>query len=60
MKIDIEEQTKEWKSRFKNMSNTELIKIYKKQRKNPGWVSIKGLYLTLLREEIDSRNIFNE
>jgi hypothetical protein len=50
MKIDIEKQTKEWKERFKNMSDTELLKTYEKQRKNSGWVSIKGLYLSLSKE----------
>ncbi|MEK7473308.1 MAG: hypothetical protein AAB668_01070 [Patescibacteria group bacterium] len=41
--------------RFKAMSDAELVEAFNKEVGNPGWVSARAEYLTVLHREFDER-----
>lgn len=47
----------EFAERFKKMSDEELIKAYKKDIGNPGWVSARAFFISALHEELDFRKL---
>lgn len=55
--IDREQLKKDWSERFSKATDAELKDILARERKNPGWVGVRALYLQLLREEFEKRGM---
>lgn len=53
------ELSEEFKERFKEKTDQELIAIFNKYVGNRGWCSAKGVYLAALRKEITERDFEN-
>lgn len=51
--------SREFKERFQEKTDQELIAIFNQYVGNKGWCSAKGVYLAALREEIVKRNFDN-
>lgn len=47
----------EFKERFKNMNDADLLKALKEQIGKPGWVKAREYYMYYLHEEIKSRGL---
>ena len=47
----------EFKERFKNMSDEELIEIFNKDKNNPGWTNSRAMFQGALHEEIEDRKL---
>lgn len=45
----------EFKKRFKEMTDEELLTIYNDDQKTPGWVKARGEFLGALRIEFETR-----
>jgi len=62
-KLQLEEGThqaqlaKEWRASFEKDSDAELQVIRAREKKCNGWVSVRGVYLILLREECEKRGL---
>ena len=54
---DPQQNYEEFKERFKNMSDEQLIETYNSDRGKPGWVTSRAMFHTALREELEKRNI---
>lgn len=48
---------KNFKERFKNMSNEQLIDTFNKDKNNPGWTNSRAIFQVALHEEIEARKL---
>lgn len=55
--IDIEKTKETWAKRFSEASDQELQNILEEDKKKSGWVSARGVFLSLLREEFEKRGL---
>ena len=47
----------EFKERFRNMDDKELVDTYANDMRKPGWVSSRSYFLLALKQELNKRNI---
>lgn len=47
----------EFKERFSNMSDSELIQAKRQSMSNPGWVSTRAAYELALKNELERRGL---
>lgn len=55
MMTEEEKKYEEYKRRFQALTDEELSALLKEDRKKPGWVSSRSIFLRALNEEIEER-----
>jgi len=55
--IDVGQCKKDWEKRFSEASDEELKKIFEDDRKKSGWVSVRGIFHSLLEDEFKKRGL---
>jgi hypothetical protein len=53
---DPQKNYKEYKERFSDMSDEQLIDAFNREVNNIGWTSSRAFYLVALQEEFENRN----
>ncbi len=56
-KVNHEEYKKECEARFSKMTDAEIVEAFNKQVGNTGWTTSKGIYLSVLHQELSNRSI---
>ena len=57
MTTELDRYYQDFRQRFSQMSEEELIEAFNREVGNPGWVSVRGEYLFALQEEFARREI---
>lgn len=47
---------KTFETQLAALSDQELVNAFNREVRNPGWVSLRGVYLQVLRRELQKRN----